>query len=234
LNHGRAWILDLDGTMMPSSEIDNVCFWRAVHEVFESPPRILDLASFPEVTDSALLLAWCRETLGRAPREAEVSAVRARFFALLESAARERPECFTPTPGLVDWLARHRAEGAALAVATGGWAPSARLKLRWAGLARFELPLASSDDCERRTDIMRRALERILPKGPGCDTAPVYVGDGPWDLDAARALGWEFIGIARDAAAERLLERGARRVLADFLGFDTVAESRRASPEGLS
>lgn len=234
MNDGGVWILDLDGTMMPSSEVDNVCFWRAVHEVFERPARTLDLASFPEVTDSALLLAWSRETLGRAPREREVSAVRTRFFTLLDSAARERPECFTPTPGLVDWLEQRCAEGAALAVATGGWGPSAHLKLQRAGLARFELPLASSDDEYRRTDIMRRALERIAPDSAEHDRPPIYLGDGPWDLAAARALGWEFVGIARDAAAERLLEEGARRVLADFLGLDGAPESRRAGSEKLS
>ena len=44
----------------------------------------------------------------------------------------------------------------------------------------------------------------------------VAVGDGLWDLRAARALGVGFVGVAEGAGRARLESEGAAEVLADF------------------
>lgn len=209
----RHFILDLDGTLMPSSEVDNECYWAAVTEVFGGPGRALDLHGFGSVTDIGILRQWCRDALGRAPAAAEVEDVQAAFLAGLERAAGHQPECFEPMPGLRSWLKHHFDAGSRLAIATGGWGVTARWKLRHSGLDALELPLASSDDAEQRTDIMRRARQRC---GADANDRICYVGDGCWDLDASRELGWDFIGIAQGTSAERLRAAGARDVVADF------------------
>lgn len=209
----RPCLLDLDGTLMPSHAVDNDCYWAAVDEVFETKTGSLDLAGFRNVTDDGILGEWCQQQLGRAPTRAERQAVCRRFLAHIERAATRHPEAFVALPGVAAWLAQ-RPRGS-VAIATGGWGHTAQFKLGAAGLDRFNLPLASSDDGDRRTAIMRAA--QALLGASWREATPVYFGDGRWDYDAARTLGWDFIGIASGARARALREAGARQVRPDFL-----------------
>jgi phosphoglycolate phosphatase-like HAD superfamily hydrolase len=207
-------ILDLDGTLMPSHEADNRCYWQAVHQVFGTTDEVLALDQFRNVTDPGILGEWSASTLGRQPDEQEVASVKARFAALLEAAAKDEPASFRAFPGARHWLERQPA--GCVAIATGGWEHSARFKLQCAGLADLALPLATSDQAGDRESIMRHALT-LLPDSSRREGAEItYVGDGPWDLAAARAVGWGFLGIASGERAERLRAAGASRVVADF------------------
>lgn len=219
---GQHFILDLDGTLMPSSAVDNRCYWAAVTAVFGGPGRTVALDGFSAVSDIGILSQWCRDTLDRDPSGDEVARVQAVFLEELDRAAKLDASPFEPTPGLRHWIAHRASADGVTGIATGGWGTTARWKLRRAGLDDLDLPLASSDDAEQRADIMRIALERC----GGHPGQPVtYVGDGPWDLAASRALGWDFIGIASGTAARRLRASGARRVIADFTALlpDTSA-----------
>lgn len=212
----RIYILDLDGTLMPTHELDNVCYWKAVHEVFGTLPGTVPLTSFTHVTDTGILHEWCTHQVGRAPTAEETAAVRALFMAHIEVSAESEPHHFTPTHGVNTWLRHVRHEGAAVAVATGGWGHTARFKLQCSGLHRWRLPLASADDAPTRTDIMRVALDLLLEGAGAASITPTYVGDGPWDAGAARELGWGFIGIASGQRAKVLRDCGARQVHVDF------------------
>ncbi len=208
------YILDIDGTLMPSHEVDNRCYWQAVNEVFGTPQGTLDLHQFRNVTDHGILAEWCERTLGRPAQGAELIAVRNRFLGLLQDAAEQQPGAFTPFPGVEDWLAQH--PPGAIAVATGGWEHTARFKLARAGLERFNLPLASSDQGDSRSAIMRHALA-LLCCEPEPEPADItYLGDGPWDFAAATVLGWGFIGIGEGRRASALEQAGAERVFRDF------------------
>jgi phosphoglycolate phosphatase-like HAD superfamily hydrolase len=44
----------------------------------------------------------------------------------------------------------------------------------------------------------------------------VYVGDGLWDLRAARELGIGFVGVRHDADESRLRAEGAQRIVRDY------------------
>jgi len=213
----RVYILDLDGTLMPSAEIDNICFWQAVAGVFDTPHQPPDLHDFVHVTDSGILHEWCVREVGRPPLADEAAHIKRLFEQRLESAFQAEPAHFSPLPGVVDWLAAVRASGHAFAgIATGGWAHSARLKLKLSGLDRFELPLASSDDAIKRTDIMRIAVLRTLGHAATQNTVITYVGDGAWDLQASRELDWAFVGIASGARALQLARAGALVVRKNF------------------
>ena len=221
------FILDLDGTLMPSSAVDNQCYWAAVTEVFGAPGRTLELDGFGSVTDIGILSQWCELALDRAPTGAEVADVQSAFLQALEHAAREDPSAFEPTLGLRRWLAHRAAAPGVTGIATGGWGATARWKLRRAGLDELELPLASSDDAAERTDIMRIALDR----SGGLVGEPVtYLGDGPWDLAASRALGWAFIGVASGTTARRLRESGAGHVIDNFTALLPTAAPAGAHP----
>lgn len=215
----QVFILDLDGTLIPSAEIDNLCFWQAVFECFGKRANLPDLHNFIHVTDSGILEEWCVRELGRPPRADEATQVKTRFAQLLESAFASQPAHFNPVPGVIDWLEAVSDNTRVLAgIATGGWQHSARLKLKLSGLDRFALPLASSDDAAIRTEIMQIAARRTLDHETE-NTIFTYVGDAAWDLLASRELGWRFIGIARGGQAEQLRLAGAVQIRENFCKF---------------
>jgi phosphoglycolate phosphatase-like HAD superfamily hydrolase len=82
-----------------------------------------------------------------------------------------------------------------VAIATGGWEPTARLKLQHVGIDVSGVGFASSSDAGARTDIMRlaaqRALRGALPK------RATYFGDGAWDRRASAELGYDFVAVGR-------------------------------------
>ena len=80
-----------------------------------------------------------------------------------------------------------------MALATGGWEETARMKLRAAGLDRYSVPLASSSDALTRVEIMQIAETRAL--GGRSANRRTYFGDGIWDKRACEKLGYEFIAI---------------------------------------
>lgn len=206
-------ILDLDGTLLPTHDLDNRCYWLAVDDVFSTGAEPLDLKGFRRVTDDGILDEWSIQALGRTLAQEERQAVRQRFLERLEQAAAEEPEAFDPLPGVTDWL-DSRAPGSA-AIATGGWLHTAAFKLAVSGLDRFALPLAGSDNAPTRTGIMRAAHRQLAPEMH--EATPTYFGDGTWDLAAARTLAWHFIGIAGGERAQALVQAGAERVVADFM-----------------
>ena len=219
INTGKqVFILDLDGTLMPSAKIDNECFWKAVFVCYGERATLPDLHGFKYVTDSGILDEWCRRELGRSPHESESRQIKQHFLQLLESASISQPSHFRPLPGVLSWLEAVSDHGNVYAgIATGGWESSARLKLKLSGLDRFNIPLASSDDAMPRTRIMQIAAQRTLKNQAQDNTVFTYVGDGTWDLQASQKLDWEFIGIASGQQAEKLKHEGAKHILANFL-----------------
>jgi phosphoglycolate phosphatase-like HAD superfamily hydrolase len=223
------FVLDIDGTLMHTHEIDNDCYWAAVHEVYEMDGDAGTLDAFEHVSDSGILLEWCRQYLGRDPLEVEIADIRERFLALMQTVSAEQPELFRPRPGLEPWLERMSGHsGTYLAIATGSWGNTAEFKLEFSGLSRFGLALASADDAVSRTDIMSIAVSRLELARPVSDYRITYIGDGPWDFAASQELGWYFIGIADGDRARTLAELGAERVDADFerLARHTAAPAR--------
>ena len=79
------------------------------------------------------------------------------------------------------------------------------------------LPFASADDACERATIMGLAYDRATAqlRLPRFEEV-TYIGEQPWDLAAARTLGYRFLGIASGAAARELYAAGAVRVIPEF------------------
>lgn len=213
----HTYILDIDGTLIPSHQVDNECYWRAVRDEYKVDLGVLPVDGFSDITDLGILNQWVRERFGREPTGGELERVKQRFLDYLETAAGNRAQEFMPTAGVEAWLDRIKAaNGQQAGIATGGWGHTARFKLAWSGLARYDLPLACSDDAVSRTGIMRHALELLVATDQQDADCVTYIGDGPWDAAAAQHLGWAFIGIAGGERAAALREAGAEAVYEDF------------------
>jgi phosphoglycolate phosphatase-like HAD superfamily hydrolase len=245
----RLAIFDIDGTLAQTPRVDDACFVRALEEEFGFQGINTDWGAYVHSTDSWIVPAIFREKLGRDPSAEELERMRARFVRNLGEARDRDPGGFAPTPGARDLLARLGSGQVACwaaAIATGGWRVSATLKLRAAGFDINGLPAAFSDDAVAREDIIRRAIDRATQTA-GVERfggGAVYVGDGVWDVRAAREAGLGFVGVAAtDAQAARLRDVGAKWIIQDFADFDATLrlleqaladsqESRCYSPSG--
>jgi phosphoglycolate phosphatase-like HAD superfamily hydrolase len=217
----RLAVFDIDGTLTDTNAVDDECFTRAVAEVLGLDAVALDWSTAPHVTDSGLLRWLAERHRGGPPTPDEADAVQRRFLELLRAELAAAPARFRPVPGAPTALRALQAVGWEVAVATGGWEASARLKLRAIGLDLSWCALASGSDAETRAEILRLAVHRA--GGDGSEPARVVsIGDGVWDVRAAGVLGWPFVGVAAEAQADRLRIAGASTILPDLEDVPTL------------
>src|SRR5262249_32624480 len=87
------------------------------------------------------------------------------------------------------------------------------------------IPWASADDAFDRVEILRTTIQRAGQHyGAVAFEKVVYIGDGVWDVRAAKALRIGFVGLAASNKAGRLVEEGASCVLPDFSDPVLVSE----------
>lgn len=186
----QAVIFDIDGTLLNSAAVDDALYREAVRRVLGQVQLRPSLHAYDYVTDTGVLSQILADN--EIPAEQEpLHEIRSHFVDLLRGHVDEHGP-FVEIPGAGALLSSLRAsEAHAVAIATGGWRESAVLKLESAGLYLSDLPLATSNDHHERTAIMEIALTQL---GSGIDTV-TYFGDGPWDRDACRTLGWEFVAV---------------------------------------
>jgi phosphoglycolate phosphatase-like HAD superfamily hydrolase len=210
-------VFDIDGTLTETKGIDEACFVRAVEDTLSIRVKT-DWTVYRDVTDSGILAELVESSVGRLPTRVERERVEAQFCELLEVAFAANPRACLSVGGGPALLTQLGAlDQLALAVATGGWERSARLKLSRAGYEAEDLVLASASDASSRHEIMVLAKERACARcGAGEFDSITYIGDAPWDYEAATALGWGFIGIGRGRSADVLKRLGATTILADF------------------
>jgi phosphoglycolate phosphatase-like HAD superfamily hydrolase len=223
-------VFDIDGTLTDSVVVDEVCFLQAFRDVLGIEVINTNLLEYRFQTDSGLTWEICHRHLGRAPTPAEISCLQARFLELLQAISEPNRQPFGEVPGAGALLRHLNAHSPwHVAIATGGWRVSARFKLARAGLPVDAFPWANADDALDRVDILRTAVSRAAQDyGQHAFEKVVYVGDGVWDVRAAKALGLGFLGRAAGSKAQGLMEEGASYVLEDFSDPLQVSECLEA------
>lgn len=187
----QAVIFDIDGTLLDSSGIDAQLYDFALTSVL-GPVRLRDgWDAYTHVTDESILHEVLLDN-GVAASDAVVGQIKTAFFDAL-SAHIARHGAIPEVRGARRFVETLQRAGVGVAYATGGWATSAKMKLRSAGFPVAGVALATSDDSGVRVEIMRTALQRL---GGGFEHI-TYYGDGEWDRAAARELGWNFEAVGK-------------------------------------
>jgi phosphoglycolate phosphatase-like HAD superfamily hydrolase len=219
----RLVIFDIDGTLTQTMKGDEECFVRSLAEVCGFSDVDTDWSRYKHATDSGVFHEIYESRTGRSPSANEISRFRQHFVGLLAQVSSEAAfAAVAGAPLLLSLLAdstEHR-----VALATGAWRDSARLKMTSAGLRYDDYPAASSDDALDRESIIRLSIRRAVERY-GKIISTVYVGDGVWDARACRTVGIPFIGIAADDRAARLSAEGAVCVFPDFSDTDSFVSS---------
>jgi phosphoglycolate phosphatase-like HAD superfamily hydrolase len=208
-------MFDIDGTLVASYDFDTDCFQAAVREVLDLDINT-DWHYYRHVSDAGILQQVFEEQGVHADRAALTEAVREAFTRRIADHLSHHP--ISPIPGAQDFFDSLRRRGDLdLAMATGGWRETARLKLQAAGFETDGVPLASSSDHFDRIEIMKLAERRSGYRGEGRKT---YFGDGPWDHRAATALGYNFVLVGNRLEHDQAIAdfRDSARALA-YLGL---------------
>ena len=189
-------MFDIDGTLVDSAGFDTELYVEAVREVLDVEIDS-DWNKYEHVSDSGIL----DEVLRAVRLDGEhADARRARPAAFHRSRPRlrcsERPARSARSPARsASSSGCSRLQNVRVGVATGGWQPTAQLKLAQVGIGVERLGFASSSDALARTDIMQLAADRAM-QGRAYERA-TYFGDGAWDRRASAALGYDFIAVGK-------------------------------------
>lgn len=148
--------------------------------------------------------------------------LRKSVFAMLDRFELQSVASTEPFPGVHDLLYRLSSQGVRLAVLTNSGRKSALEALRKANLLdRFEFVLTRDDTefMKPRPEGLEMAADRFgLPKA-----SVYYVGDSPFDVQAARAAGIRVIAVASgNYTVEQLRGEGADFAVAGVLEVGSV------------
>lgn len=181
-------MFDIDGTLVNSSDFEDDCYLKAVRSVINEPIET-NWAKYKHTTDIGILNEII-ESLGFADKQNEVySKVKKSFITHVESYVSKFS--VKEIPGASHFLDKLRNRNdVVLAIATGGWEESAKLKLESAGINYRGICFASSADHHIRTEIMKHAQKKCQFQSFSSKT---YFGDAIWDKQAALELGYNFV-----------------------------------------
>lgn len=216
-------ILDIDGTLTDTGDVDTECFLNALRDSFALADIEIDWSIYTHATDAGILEELFQRHFKRSPAKAEIAHMQKSFVGHLQRMHSHNNSAFSSVAGAEGFLTHlDRNSAWASVVATGSWALSALFKLRAANLP-VACPIISSDDGTSREVILKKAIE-VSQNFYHVKTFSriVSVGDGVWDVRTARSLRLPFVGIGRGASADRLRYLGVSNVLPDFMNLDAV------------
>jgi phosphoglycolate phosphatase-like HAD superfamily hydrolase len=214
-------IFDVDGTLTKTNEVDTKCFLEAFVDSHQITEIDTNWTRYKHATDSAITWEIVNEKLNREPNEQDFSAFKTNFVFRLKEYLTKSEMLFTEIPSAREMLQRLQNErNWAIAIATGCYYESARIKLEAAKISIENYPYGTADDAMSREDILRTAIKKSLQhyRQSGFDKI-VSIGDAVWDIKTAKNLNVSFLGIAKGKRAELLRENGAKYIVKDFTDY---------------
>jgi phosphoglycolate phosphatase-like HAD superfamily hydrolase len=227
-------VFDFDGTLARTTGVDGECFIQAFDEALNLRDFSTAWMDYEHVTDEGVTRQIFLERFGRHPHDEERNRLIDRLLDLFNSRCAADQLQFCEVPGAGSLVAQLRAEGWAVALATGAWRRSVEFKIQRARLPITDIPSAFAEDGPSRESIVLTAVERASTYYRQRQFERIVsVGDALWDVRTARKLGLPFLGIAEAKRADALLRDGASHVIEDYRNtaqcLQFLAEARTPS-----
>ena len=217
-------LFDIDGTLVLSGRAG----LRALNRAFEQAAGVADAfhGINPAGRTDGYLLEAAATRAGLVLTPGLRDTIRAQYFeALLDEIQQPGEGRKAVMPGIRPLLSRLQGrDDVVLALLTGNYEQSARIKLEYFDLwAPFRFG-AFADDASDRNQLVPIALGRARDAGcePHADRV-IVIGDTPLDIECARAGGVRALGVATGShAVDELREAGADHVLEDLSDTERV------------
>jgi len=181
-------MFDVDGTLVNSESFEDNLYLECVRNV-TSKPIDTDWSKYRNSTDTGILDEIIKtHGLGEDPDEVHRT-VKELFVTHTISRLKDNP--VNEIPGACDFVngLRYRAN-VVIAIATGGWEETAKLKLDSAGIDFTGISFASGSESKSRTGVMKLAEQKCNSDNI---TSKTYFGDAIWDKRASAELEYNFI-----------------------------------------
>ena len=217
-------LFDIDGTLTATNEVDRDCFLAAFLQEFAITEIDSDWLGYEQTTDRGITAEILRRA-SRSESEEELARHRRRFVDLLRTCAQQ----IRPIAGAAPFLDRVERAGWEVAIVTGAWSDSARVKLEAAGVdpTRFRVGAYGSDAADRGAlpVIAVRRAEPVMGRAPeGGDV--VIIGDTPADVTCGRSVEARAIGVGTGHYTRAdLLAAGAYAAFESFVDLDPVLDA---------
>jgi phosphoglycolate phosphatase-like HAD superfamily hydrolase len=217
-------IFDVDGTLTETNHVDDICFLQALADAHSITDVSTNWDGYPHTTDSAIFSDLFRERVHRPPEEADLQKFKDRFVSLLKDYRVKDPSLFAEIAGASSMLRQLNQEPEwRVAIASGGWRVSAAFKLKVVEIDLSAFPGAFADDGLSREAIIKTAVLNARKNyGQYHFERIVSVGDGLWDVRAARNLQFLFLGIGSGDEEIRLRGAGATHVIENFSDYNRL------------
>jgi phosphoglycolate phosphatase len=218
-------LFDIDGTLVTTGGVGRRAFERAFERAHGRSDAVA-LLRFDGGTDRGIT-RLALDAIGVAATAANIDAVLSAYLDELRADLRlSTPETYRVLPGVPEALGAARERGLALGLGTGNLEAGARLKLEHVGLYQHFGFGGFGSDHELRLELIRigaergaRSLGRTLHS---CRL--VVIGDTPKDIDAARGVGAECIGVGTGSfTAAQLRDHGATCAFDDLTAPGALA-----------
>jgi phosphoglycolate phosphatase-like HAD superfamily hydrolase len=191
-------MFDVDETLVHSSSFEDDCYSKAFQEVIHHPINT-DWSSYTNVTDSGILHEVIDTHNLDKERDTIYKKVKLNFTNNIKLHITQTPVKEIEGASAFIQILRQR-DDVVLAIATGGWEETAKLKLESAGIDYSGIPFASDSDHLTRIGIMRAAETKCLVTE---FTSKTYFGDGIWDKKASKELGFNFVLVGNQVIHSR-------------------------------
>ena len=218
-------LFDINGTLLESTGFDSDCYVAAIKDVLGIDKIDTDWSHYKHSTDSGILAEIYRNRFQREISPETEEQVKQKFVDIQLEQFNSGHVRLRPLAKAEETLHLLNKGGEwKIALATGSWKESAAVKLMNAMLPVEKFPLFSCADSISRKGIIRTAIQAMQNKF-GAFEKTVYLGDGPWDVKASRALGIAFLGMG--ARAAELLKNGASHALRDYADLGIFQQALR-------
>ncbi len=211
-------LFDIDGTLIVTGGTGRRSVNRAFHALYGRADAC-DSFGFDGMTDRSIARLGLEAIDVEASEEAIDGWLAVYLLALADEVSRASEGSFRLLPGMREAVAAAHAARMAVGLGTGNVREGARIKLERVGVHHHFKFGGFGCDAEARPEVIRLAAARGAEQLglPVSECRVVVIGDTPRDVDAARAIGAECIGVATGRYSVADLEAaGAHYAFADF------------------
>ncbi|MFC1884513.1 HAD family hydrolase [Thermodesulfobacteriota bacterium] len=186
-------MFDIDGTLVQSSDFDEEIYLKTAYEVLGREISS-NWDQYSHGTDSGILYEALDRYKISGDKEPIHDKFKATFLNHIFEYIEENSNDISEVKGASEFIKYLRGRNdIKIAIATGAWEESGKLKLEAAGIDINGLPFASSSDHYDRTEIMKLAEARVVGKTDFL--SKIYFGDAPWDKKACEILNYRFVAV---------------------------------------